>query len=130
MEGRGLPVRRIARRWLPDRRCWCRRHTYMRRSRAWKSMVQCMAHHTVVQRVGRHGRGCGGAQRTSRFYGRPPAYPPTRRPHWCTGCAVRSARSCRNASAGGSRASSSHCRAAGAKGTVRSSCRRHDSGRA
>ena len=51
-----------------------------------------------------------GAQRTSRSCGRPPAYPPTRRPRRCTGCAVRSAHSCRNASAGGTRASSSHCR--------------------
>ena len=48
-----------------------------------------------------------GAQRTSRSCGRPPAYPPTRRPRRCTGCAVRSAHSCRNASAGGTRASSS-----------------------
>ena len=48
-----------------------------------------------------------GAQRTSRSCGRRPAYPPTRHPRRCTGCAVRSAHSCRNASAGGTRASSS-----------------------
>ena len=119
-----------------------------------------MAHHTVVQRVGRRGAGAG-AQRTSRSCGRPPAYPPTRRHHRCTGCAVRSARSCRSASADGSCASSSPvtvykrgcvtlcdlvcsgsvgnrtgqctqkpicnvpCRAAGAKGTGRSSSRLH-----
>eukprot|EP00964_Phaeocystis_antarctica_P106304 scaffold71205_cov72-Phaeocystis_antarctica.AAC.1 len=54
------------------------------------------------------GQGAGsGAQRTSRSCGRPPAYPPTRRLHRCTGCAVRSARSCRSASADGSCASSS-----------------------
>ena len=108
------------------------------------------------------GQGAGsGAQRTSRSCGRPPAYPPTRRLHRCTGCAVRSARSCRSASADGSCASSSPvtvykrgcvtlcdlvcsgsvgnrtgqctqkpicnvpCRAAGAKGTGRSSSRLH-----
>ena len=86
----------------------CVAHTPMRRSRA-HERVYCMAHifMELLHSSLASNRDGACAQRTSHSCGRPPAYPPTRRCLRCTGRAVRSAHSCRNASAGGTRASSS-----------------------